>query len=337
MRDKPVRASKRTPCPVCGGQKWPCYYAPDRSVMACGNVTSERMDSRRETYLHFDDTHAPTPSPVVKPSRPRPVVAPASHRHKVYSALLDLLPLSAHRHDNLVGRGLTPELITRNGYKDTPTTEESDALAQSLAPLGLEGVAGFFYMRGAWRLRWCRPGFFVPYRDIEGRICGMMYRCDVPVEKMKYCWLSSDPEKTNDAGNVKFSKGASSKSPLHFARPDLISSSPDIWLTEGSLKAEIAAFLLNAPFIAAGGVSQWGGRFGECFKQRFPEHRAVIAFDRDWQSNVSVRRALENLMENLSEAGVSFIVRSWSHADAKGIDDYALLALAQPKQRRAAA
>jgi DNA primase len=338
VRDKPVRASRKTPCLICGGQKWPCSYLPDRSVMFCANVTSERMDSRRETYLHFDDarTTAP-PLPVVKPSRPLPSVASVPHRHKVYSALLDRLPLSAHRFDNLLSRGLTPDVIARNGYKDTPTLEESDALAASLALLGLEGMAGFFYARGAWRLRWCRPGgFFCPYLDLLGRICGLMWRFDVPVGKAKYRWLSTDPEDRNDAGNIKFPKGASSRAPLHWARPELIASSPDIWLTEGSLKADVAAFLLNVPFVAAGGVSQWGNDFGERFKQKFPEHRAVIAYDRDWTSNVSVRRALESLMAQLSASRVPFIVRSWGHREEKGIDDLAL-ALMQPKQRRAAA
>jgi hypothetical protein len=220
--------------------------------------------------------------------------------------------------------------------------DESDALAESLAPLGLEGVAGFFYTRGAWRLRWCEPvGFFCPYRDFDGHIRGMMWRFDVPVEKMKYRWLSSNPEDTNDAGNIKFPKGASSRAPLHFARPELIASSSDIWLTEGALKADVAAHLLNVPFIASGGVSQWGSDFAERFKDRFPEHRAVIAFDRDWRDrgdgkpNLHVKRALESLMAQLDAARVRYIVRSWDRTE-KGIDDLALALSLEPKSRRAA-
>jgi len=307
-------------------------------------VRSDKPDSLGETWLHFaDDSRSYSPPVrVVKPSSsPAPQIATVAHRHKVYSALLDSLTLSAHRFDNLLGRGLPPANIEANGYKDTPTTDESDALAASLARLGLEGVAGFFFMRGAWRLRWCRPaGFFVPYRDFDGNIRGMMWRFDEPVGKAKYRWLSSDPEDVNDAGNIKFPKGASSRAPLHFARPDLISTSPDIWLTEGSLKSEVAAHLLNVPFIAAGGVSQWGNDFGERFKQRFPEHRAVVAFDRDWHTgrdgkpNPHVRRALDNLVAQLVAARVPYVVRSWDRPE-KGIDDLAL-ALSQPKQRRAA-
>jgi hypothetical protein len=284
--------------------------------------------------MHFDGSRTYI-APFVKPSRPRPAAASASHRHKVYSALLEARPLSEHRYNNLLGRGLTPTLIEANGYKDTPSREESDALAQSLAHLGLEGVPGFFFMRGAWRLRWCEPaGFFVPYRDFDGRIQGMMWRYDKEVDKKKYRWLSSNPEDTNDAGNIKFPKGASSRAPLHFARPELIASSSDIWLTEGALKADVASFLLNVPFIASGGVSQWGSDFAERFKDRFPKHRAVIAFDRDFQSNKDVRRALDSLVSQFVAAHVPYVVRTWSRPE-KGIDDLAL-ALAQPKQRRAA-
>jgi hypothetical protein len=344
MKDKPVRAARKTPCLVCGGTSWPCSYLPDGSIRFCGKVRSDKPDSLGETWLHFaNDSRAYSPPVrVVKPSSsPVPQVASVAHRHKVYSALLDFLTLSAHRRDNLLERGLTPALIEANWYKDTPTTDESDALAESLAHLGLEGVAGFFFMRGAWRLRWCRPaGFFVPYRDFDGRIRGMMWRFDEPVGKAKYRWLSSDPEDVDDRGNVKFPMGASSHAPLNFARPDLISTSPDIWLTEGSLKSEVAAHLLNVPFIAAGGVSQWGSDFGERFKQRFPEHRAVIAFDRDWHTgrdgkpNPQVKRSLERLMSQLDVARVRYIIRSWSRPE-KGIDDLAL-ALSQPKQRRVA-
>jgi len=287
--------------------------------------------------MHFDGSRSYSPPIVKSASSPAPQVASVAHRHKVYSALLASLPLSEHRRDNLLGRGLTPELIEANGYRDTPTTDESDALAASLTHLGLEGVAGFFFMRGGWRLRWCRPaGFFVPYKDFDGHIRGMMWRFDVPVEKMKYRWLSSNPEDTNDAGNIKFPKGASSRAPLHFARPELIASSPDIWLTEGALKSDCAAEMLNVPFIASGGVSQWGSDFAERFKDRFPKHRAVIAFDRDFQSNKDVRRALDSLVSQFVAAHVPYVVRTWSRPE-KGIDDLALaLALAQPKQRRAA-
>ncbi len=344
MKDKPVRASRKTPCLVCGGTSWPCSYLPDRSIRFCGNVRSDKPDSLGETWLHFaDDSGAYSPpARVVKPVRsPAPQVASVAHRHKVYSAMLDSLTLSAHRRDNLLGRGLTPELIEANGYRNTPTTDESDALADSLSHLGLEGVAGFFFMRGAWHLRWCRPaGFFVPYRDFDGNIRGMMWRFDEPVGKAKYRWLSSDPEDVGDRGNIKFPMGASSHAPLHFARPELIASSSDIWLTEGALKSDVASFLLNVPFIAAGGVSQFGNDFGERFKQRFPEHRAVVAFDRDWHTgrngkpNLHVRRALDNLVSQLVAARVPYVVRRWDGPE-KGIDDLAL-ALSQPKQRRAA-
>src|SRR5205085_826778 len=91
-----------------------------------------------------------------------------------------------------------------------------------------------------------------------------------------------------------------------------------------ALKADIASYYLNAPFIAAGGVTQWGNRFGEAFKRRFPEKNIVVAYDRDWRTNRDVRGALYRLIDQLKEAGLRFVVRTWAE-DAKGIDDLCLL------------
>jgi hypothetical protein len=142
----------------------------------------------------------------------------------------------------------------------------------------------------------------------------------------KYLWLSSDPDAKFDDGRQKFPGGTRIRVPLHFARPDLIPGSPDILLTEGSLKAQVAAELLRVPIIGAGGVTQWGEGFATKFKRQFPGKRAVLCFDSDWRSNKDVRRALESLMASLRDAGVPYVVRSWpQYPDCKGVDDLALV------------
>lgn len=50
--NKIVRASKRTPCPVCNGQDWPCYAFADGEVAGCKNYVSVRQD-RDGLYLHI--------------------------------------------------------------------------------------------------------------------------------------------------------------------------------------------------------------------------------------------------------------------------------------------
>lgn len=339
---KPVRASKRNPCPVCRREEWPCYTL-NGEVAYCKSVVSDATD-KDGLYRHFlverdRSEWKPRPAPAkVSVLRPAPYLASEDHRHEVYSTLLHQLGLSEERRESLRARGLHLHQMYAELYRDTPGREEGDALARELEPLGLEGVPGFHRRGGRWRMAGCFPGFFVPYSDERGRILALSYRLDSPLTDSKgkvtakYLWLSSDPSARFDDGAQKYPGGTKVSVPLHFARPELIPASPDILLTEGGLKATVAARLLGLPFIAAGGVVQWGEGFAERFKRDFPGKRAVLCFDSDWRSNRDVRRALERLMAELGEAGVRYVVRSWpDYPDCKGIDD---LALAQRESRK---
>jgi hypothetical protein len=309
---------------------------PSGEVAYCESVVSDATD-KQGLYRHFlverdrSDWKPRPPRKVVDlVNKVPPAYASPDHLNLVYGSLLARLGLSEERRERLRARGLHTHQLYSLQYRDTPGREESDALAEELAPLGLEGVPGFHRRGGRWRIAGCFPGFFVPYSDSHGRIRGLSYRLDVPLvdEKgkatAKYLWLSSDPEATYDDGQQKYPSGTRVRVPLHFARPDLIPGSPDILLTEGSLKSQIAAELLRLPFIGAGGVNQWGEQFAPAFKRLFPGKRAVLCFDSDWRSNQHVRRALESLMARLRDAGVRYVVRSWPQYDAKGIDDLAL-------------
>ncbi len=324
---KIIRACSKNPCLVCGNKGWPCSYTSDRRIRFCGKVYSEKQSTDGLTYLHFAGDIQASPRFIEKPAPQVKVVerADADHRHALYSALLDRLPLLPHHHDDLHRRGLPDELIKAGCYKSVFSDDERRELVHELAPLGLAGVPGFYRYGGEWQVVRCLPGFFVPYRDSRGRILGMMYRLDVPIERQKFRWLSSPPD--------KYSDGTKSGAPLHFARPELLEKSSEVWLTEGALKADIAAHYLNVPFIASGGVTQWGGKFGEAFKARFPDKKIAISYDRDWRTNKDVRGALERLMGQLKAAGVPFVVRTWAE-DAKGIDD---LVVAQSREMEVAA
>jgi hypothetical protein len=171
----------------------------------------------------------------------------------------------------------------------------------------------------------CYPGTFVPYRDAQGRIRGLSYRLDTPIEKTKYLWVSSDPERKFADGVQKFPRGTKLTPPLHFAGAHKLNSAREIILTEGALKADVASHLLDVPIIGAGGVTQWGDGFAEKFKGYFPKARAAVAYDSDWRTNEHVHRALAKLMSDLDSAGVRYVVRSWpGYPECKGIDDVAL-------------
>lgn len=203
---------------------------------------------------------------------------------------------------------------------------DSAQALRGLSDLGLEGVPGFFFRSGAWRLRWMRPGYFVGYRDALGRVLGLSYRLDEPLDggKSKYMWLSSNPEDATEAGRQKYPRGAKLTPPVHVAGRHLLADAREILLTEGALKADVCFHLSGVPLLASAGVNQWGTGFAEEFARSFPGARAVVAFDSDFAVNAQVKWALESLMASLRNARVPYVVRSWPASEGKGLDDVLL-------------
>jgi hypothetical protein len=332
---RPIRATKKSPCPLCGSAGWPCYRTANEEVAFCKSVYSDATD-KEGLFRHFlveRDRTEWRPREVRREPAPKPQTPVASddHLHLVYESVLNRLSLSHERRSRLLSRGLDARAIERGMYRDTPTREESDEIARLLAPLGLEGAAGFYHRGGRWRFVGCHAGVFVPYRDTQGRIRGLSYRLDVPLRDergkvtAKYLWVSSDPERTFEDGAQKFPRGTKLVPPLHFAAAQKLNSAREVCLTEGALKADVASHLLDVPIIGAAGVSQWGDSFARHFKRRFPKARAVVCYDSDWRTNPHVRHALEKLMADLRDSGVRYVVRSWPEYPAcKGIDDLAL-------------
>jgi hypothetical protein len=266
------------------------------------------------------------PAFVAPPARILPnEIASVERRDETYLAMLRRhLALSDEHRADLHRRGFTDEEIEERGYASTPSAQGGRILARTLsAQLDLSGVPGFFRSGGEWRMVDVLPGYFVPYRDPRGKIQGLQYRLDAPLNggKTKYLWLSSSGK----------ARGASSGSPLHHVGRKYLPDAGAIWLTEGALKADCASFLLDVPFIAAAGLS-FGQDFGARFKLSFPDKSAILAFDSDFQTNENVRAALHRLVDDLIVAGVRYTIRTWR--GAKGIDDYAL-SLSQTKVRAA--
>jgi hypothetical protein len=120
---KPVRASKKEPCPVCGKKGWPCYQTASREVAFCESVASDAVDKSGQLYRHFLVEKNPSdwkPRPAPQPSSAAPAtpsaLASPEHLNLVYMAVLNRLGLSPERRAELRARGLNEKAIEAGQY-----------------------------------------------------------------------------------------------------------------------------------------------------------------------------------------------------------------------------
>jgi hypothetical protein len=282
-----------------------------------------------ESWIHVLRYDTPLSPARAKPKAetPKLTIERASDERcaDVYRALIrEQLVLSKQHRAKLLERGLPSGIVMANGYASTPTKAFGANVARALAQeYDLTGVPGFYRVGDQWRMVDVGSGFYIPVRSSDGLIQGFQIRRDEG--EPKYIWLSS----ANRDG------GASSGSPLHYANHLLMPDASEVWLTEGILKSDIAGHFLNAPVIAAAGVSCFGQDFAANLKQQFPKLKTcVVAFDTDWRTKPQVKVALDKLIAQLSAVGLRVVVRTWRAEFGKGIDDY-LLHLAQADRRAA--
>jgi hypothetical protein len=247
--------------------------------------------------------------------------ADANHLNAVYSYLLEeCLTLTAEHGDHLLNeRKLGDTTIAAKLYASMPDSHSLHIVCAAMQERfgeQLQGVPGFFRDSNQ---RWKMPryeGFFVPVRDVQGRIIGMQIRRDGDV-KPKYLWFSTPPDKFPDGGT-------SSGTPVHFVKPDLARHSGFTVITEGALKSDVIAERLECSVIGLAGVSAFNSdTFGLELQQAIPQLRHVaIAFDADWQSKKPVRDALKRLINTLTNSNLTIVGLTWDNNLGKGLDDY---------------
>jgi hypothetical protein len=321
----------RIKCPVCG-HKDNCSISEDRTRAYCRRTASKHQ-GRDGGFLHIlvdtpRTSHAPQ-TPQQKQTAPI-IVADEARRHSVYTALSRGLQLSPADHASLRARGLSDEAIERGQFKSTPTKDEAAAITHGLSNThDLARVPGFYKEAGAWRMTWTDTGIIVPARDAFARINALMYRRTHARKDEsfgKYIWISS----AEDRNGRPREAGASSGAPCHYANSHMMKDAEVVTLTEGALKAEIAANLLNQPVIG-NAPSCFGADFAASLKKDFPRIKTVfVAFDMDFRRNEHVKAALFRLVEQLEHARFDVRVRTWPDR-WKGIDDY-LLAVASQRE-----
>lgn len=235
----------------------------------------------------------------------------------VLTKLLYELSLRPRHQAKLIARGLPADEIARKRYVSAPETHSergrvADALAPYLDDFG-GGVPGFYRDGGRWQMVYRPSGFFIRVRDERGRVQALAQRVDEPRDGGKYIWLSSSG----------IEGGASTGAPAHFCNRHLMRDAHGILITEGSLKAEIVAYLSNAPVVGVAGTHAIAG-LSERLRANFPKlRRAILAYDKDMIEKPQVLAAVNRLTAQLESAG--FLVRVWTwEGPEKGYDDYLL-------------
>jgi hypothetical protein len=305
-----LRVNRHNPCPICAKPDW-CLISTDGKAVICARVESPRV-AGSAGWLHPLDRGITPPAPVPPPSMVR--TAAPDTLHLVYSGLLSLLTLSSEHRENLRNRGLSDIDINALGYKSMPVFNRR-AIVARLISMGynLASVPGF-YFNNQWQLGG-PAGILIPVRDKERRINGFQIRRD-GAAKPKYLWLSS----------VKHQGGCSPGAPVHVAYP-YRSDNPcmdnnRIWITEGPLKADIAAISLGSIVLAVAGVGNWSGVI-PVLQSILPQPsatRVIIAFDMDKDKNQYVSTYLNEMTERLLRLGFRTFHADWN-SNLKGIDD----------------
>ena len=295
------------------------------------------------------------PKPVVK-APPRYNRATDDALDKAYSAVLAFshFSLSEKQKENLRKRGLDDERIQINGYRsvdpDCTWIEEYpreskqyktlglDAEAIKFAPLkrqtqqqriggyivarelakrgvSMNGVPGFFRLKGKWLFR-LEPGMLIPTRNQSGQIVGVQARKDEG--SLRYMTVSSKGLPDGVTEGI---------SRVHFPLSNRkLNQKSQIHITEGPLKADVIAYLMDDPdayFVAVQGVQNTKD-LPVLFEEAVAAGISVAynAFDMDKITNPHVAKASRDLRKMAKNNGLQLRLKLWDigFAQAKWLE-----------------
>ncbi|WP_018085703.1 DUF3854 domain-containing protein [Desulfurispora thermophila] len=317
-QEKFRRVSRARPCPICGRSDWCGYNSYLASCMrvAEGSFKSIQLSNGQIAYLHWltqpDHAAENTQSRETNQATEQKTdLASVETRDRVYKDFLSLLGLYPQHRQVLLRRGLSESEIQVAGYKSTPQ-QAPWQICQRLIERGhnLKGIPGFYQKTGPRGVRYWtfdgRSGYFIPIRDQHGRIQALQRRMD-DTTAGKYRLFSGH----TDHG------GCSCGTPAHIARPSRLQDHR-IWITEGPLKADIAAGHLGAVVIGALSAQSWQPVLTAVMQLNAKE--IVLAYDQDWKTNLRVYQAMATLRKELKKAGLAVNMANWDRQH-KGIDD----------------
>ena len=294
-------------CPCCGQDHW-CGYN-ERGVV-CMRTENGKPTSNGGWFMSWASLQVAPPVPTAPADSetfPQAVgLARPERLNRVYSAWLKLLPWKHQEH--MLGRGMGREEQDRRGYRSYSLDPlgACDLARELVARVGEpEGVPGFYPTKRGWSF-YAPRGILIPVKDREGRIVALKVRRDDPDARRRYQLVSS----------VRRRGGASPGLPAHWAFPKTLKRPDILGVTEGEIKADIAADRLGIVFVSAPGVSNW--------RAILPVPTAKVAIFYDQDEKAGVRRIVERhkkmLADNLKKSGVKVCLAEWNPV-YKGIDD----------------
>jgi len=321
--------NKRRPCAVCKHTDW-CEVHTASGAVHCMRVENDHPGTRRQKgwWHNLPQPDEKTGHVIWSPEdfaeadmrNPQDGVTEdaAAVRHAVYTALLALCPLSPAHRDHLLGptRQLPQEAL--GNYGTLPDGKaQAPILAALVAEFGREALLetpGITMDQGRpGGLRLNGAGLLIAVRDVAGRLQAFQVRADRG--ETRYRWLSS-------------AIGASSGTPAHVARPAQVTDAR-IYLTEGPLKADIAAGRLGAVVVGITGVGTWRAALPAMEALQAAGHDvALIALDADDPTKSHTVEQVEAIRQEIAAAlihmGYAVRFARWDHSLGKGLDDLLL-------------
>ncbi len=227
-------------------------------------------------------------------------------QHEVYSFALGQLSLRDDAIADLTRRGLTLPDVLATGYRSVPATLHERrrflrAMVDRFGTPRLLATPGFSDKNGRLSF-WHGEKFVVPYLDQDHAITGLQARNLAADSGPKYLTA-----RKATVANIH-----------HLAGP--IAAGCDLLITEGGLKAEVAARLGNIALFGIPGQSLAVRHIAAIRKLK--PRRVIIALDEE--DNPTTQQARERWAKLLTRAGFKVWEAVWEGSDLggpKGIDD----------------
>lgn len=334
-------------CPFCGSRKKPLNINVHKNVFRCNRCGQSGSAVTLYAKLHGMSYDAARDSlkevgflPYVQKEIKEVEVAPLEIRDAMYRSLLSQLSLSNKHILNLRDRGLNDDDIKRLGYKTVPvvglTTIGEKCFNDMLGDIFYNDTItahdihetqtpGFFRRVDTDEevLVSKKDGYLIPVKTLDGKISTFQVRHflkedaseDEKRDFAKYTYLNSGFKDTGVS--------VSGCENIHYAGFD--GTTPqEVYLTEGCLKADVAATLSHKPFIAVMGVNNVS-QLPEALHtlHKLGTKQINLCFDMDYQDKSQVKKALKTVEKMIVKEGLKCKVCKWPK-QFKGIDDYCL-------------